>query len=734
MKHSYTVMMRLCAILAIAMPAFTAQGAPASPADLVSKVTGTRVDLKWTNGDAGQTLLDCDFEQEEFPAAGWEQKVTNDYAYLCSWFHFPSQDFIQTNNYQDYIHSGEASAMLYFDMYATKGDHESAQDEWLITPAVENASYLDLFYYIDPKILEWGADEEFPDHYYIKVSHDNGTTWTVLWDAVHDAEPELGWHNLVLPIDGDAPAMVAFQGVSDADETIHLLWALDDVKIYSSLSGNDVIEGYTIKLDGETIAEHVKSLAYTDRSVKKAGKHRYEVYAESGGMLSPAASVDVTIADIKLLPPANVSVESTYDEFGESYIISLNWEDPNGEISPSSYSVYCDGLEVGSMLEDTSVEFFGYTKGIYDFQVTAVYNDPDGESEPAGRRIAIDTRYNARGLQASIDNGNVTLKWNAPEDEGYTVSHYEVQRADVNIGTDIKDLQIVDKSVPAGKYRYYVTAVYSDGIKSIPAYTDVDNGIATPRPLPFSENFDSGYLPADWTLENLWDGTPDNMLWQFDDPNGIGVTGDGFDNGFASIDCINAGFYSLEGTVMSPSIDIAGCDKDKLAVTFSYDYASTGFDSEASLEICKDDSYEWENVTDLVSYEPDEDNGGFSPKTNTFQLGDMVGDASSIRLRWHYTGMMDYHLAIDNVVVFDRVSGMETVSDDIVRIIPTQEGIEIYSSTGVDMIEIFSVDGKLLHRFDAGGVEIIKAAIEHKGMAIVKVTAPSGSKTLKVML
>lgn len=96
--------------------------------------------------------------------------------------------------------------------------------------------------------------------------------------------------------------------------------------------------------------------------------------------------------------------------------------------------------------------------------------------------------------------------------------------------------------------------------------------------------------------------------------------------------------------------------------------------------------------------------------------------------------MMDYHLAIDNVVVFDRVSGMETVSDDIVRIIPTQEGIEIYSSTGVDMIEIFSVDGKLLHRFDAGGVEIIKAAIDHKGMAIVKVTAPSGSKTLKVML
>ncbi len=64
---------------------------------------------------------------------------------------FPGEDFIQTGNYEDYIHSGEASAMMYFDMYSMAGDHDAAQDEWLVTPSIDNAAYLELYYYMDPR-------------------------------------------------------------------------------------------------------------------------------------------------------------------------------------------------------------------------------------------------------------------------------------------------------------------------------------------------------------------------------------------------------------------------------------------------------------------------------------------------------------------------------------------------------------------------------------------------------
>lgn len=384
------------------------------------------------------------------------------------------------------------------------------------------------------------------------------------------------------------------------------------------------------------------------------------------------------------------------------------------------------------MLEENSIDFYGYTKGIYDFQVTAVYQDPDGESDPVGSRVAIDTRYNARNLQALSDNGNVILTWESPEEGDHYVTHYEVWRGDVNIEEEIKDLMISDVNVMPGKYRYYVTAVYEDGVKALPAYIDVDNGEAAPRQLPLSENFDAGYLPADWILENLWDNTPSNLLWQFGDPNGIGVTGEGFDKGFASIDCINSGFYSLDGTLVTPSIDVKGCDLGNLAVTFAYDYASSGFDSEATLEIEVDDNGFWTTVESLESYEPSGEKGIFSPKIVKYNIGDFVADASTVRLRWHYAGMFDYHLAIDNVRVADKESSVNIAECEMIKVMPTSDGIDIYAPDGFFSAEVFSADGSLLGSTGAADAGLTKIALDRTGVLIVNISAPSGTRVVKV--
>lgn len=734
MRHDYFTTIRMTALLAIvAAGSLTAFPVPVAPVNLKAVASGTRVDLAWENGDAGETLLNCDFEGEEFPETDWSVRTTNDYNYICSWFHFPSEDFLQTNNYQDYIHAGQKSAMLYFDRYALKGDHDPAQDEWLVTAPVSGNSYLELYYFIDPMILEYGVNESFPDHYYVKASYDMGETWEVLWDARYEAEAEAGWHSLVLPVKASDSVLLAFQGVSDTNEMIHFLWAIDDVRVCRSTSGSDLIDGYTVKINGETVAEHYKSLEYTDLSDKEPGTYRYEVFAESEGALSLAASADVTVEEVAMLPPASVSVESEFDELDGTYLVTVSWESPAGAFNPVSYNVYCDGLNVGYMDSGNSVSFTGYTKGIYEFSVSAVYSNPEGESECVCQRLAIDTRFNARNLKIDAADGSVMLSWDTPEanDDGAVVSHYEVWRGETCVAEDCTGLSITDSNVPAGHFRYYVTAVYDDGVKALPAYLDFDNGDSAPRSLTFSENFDSGYLPADWRVENLWDETPDNLLWQFGDPNGLGVEGDGFDGGYASIDCLNSGFYFVESALVTPVINVADCDLGSLKLSFTYDYASTGFDSEAAVEIDCGNG-EWVRIIDLQSYDPAEDPGVSHTVKEDISLTDVTADEPEIRLRWYYAGMLDYHLAIDNVVISDKNSGVDSAVADSVRVVPSDGGVSVFSAEGIDSIVVYAADGRLLGSENVSGGTQAFVSLDDCGVMIVRVATSAGVHTFKV--
>ncbi len=738
MKQNYKATKRMLAVLLTAVLTPAAWCAPAAPTALKADVKGTRVDLGWSNGDAGAVILENGFEDEEFPPAGWSTVVTNDYKYLCSWFRFPGDDFIQTGNYTDYLHSGDGSAMMYFDMYAMSGDHDPAQDEWLILPPTNGAAYLELWSYIDPKILEYGLDEEFPDHYIIQVSYDGGNKWEELWDAPRDASPFGGWQLVTLPIrQSDEAVSVAFRGYSESGEMVHFLWGIDDVRLLGPASGDngDRTEGYTVKINGNTVAEHVKSLQYTDLSPKEAGTYRYEVFAECGGTLSAAAGLDVTIDDIELLPPTDLEITTTQDESDEtSYMISLEWKEPEGVMAPVSYSVYCDGLEVGCMLEEPFVEFWGYTKGVYLFEVTAVYENPDGESERTGKRVAIDTRYNAHSLKAEADGTNVRLGWQAPEAGDVKVSHYEVWRGDVKIAGECKETEIEDEA-PAGHFRYSVIAVYEDGVRAFPAILDFDNGKGEPRRLTFAENFNTGFLPAGWEIENLWENTPDNELWQFDDPNGLGVTGDGFEGAFASIDCLNSGFYSLDGVLMTPEISVEGCDPATLAVKFNYDYASTGVDSQAVFEVLPEGAADWVRIETLESYNPEETDGEFSPKRASHALADYIGSASVIRLRWRYSGMMDYHLAIDNVEVSDATSGVASAVASGMTACMRDGAIEVYAAGGIDNVRVYTVDGCLESAAEPRGEERISIPAAGTGVRLVRLVGSDGSqRTFRLIL
>lgn len=735
MKYSYKATIGNLALLAAAAMAGGAAEAAETVTDISTTVKGTRVDLTWNNPYAGETLLDCGFENADFPDSGWSTKVTNNYSYMCSWFRFPGEDFIKTNNYRDYIHSGDASAMMYLDINAMRGDHDPKQDEWLITPSIEGASYLQLYYYMDAMILEYGAQEGFPDHYYVKASYDDGATWDVLWDAQTDASSETGWHSLILPLQSEKSVKVAFQGVSDTGEYIHFLWAVDDVKISASRSGSPLVKGYTVKLDGETLADHLNSLEYTDLSSKEAGSHTYEIFAETSDGLLPVGSAVVSIDKIDLLPPTDVTVDAVYDDMNESYTVSVKWNAPTGgAIDPVYYKVYCDGVEAATFLEDTSIDFWGYSKGIYDFKVSAVYQNPDGESELIGNRISIDTRFNVRDLTADVTERTVKLSWKAPEKGDIDVSHYVIWRANECIEPNAVSTEFNDVNALAGNARYYVTAVYSDGFEAIPAYVDVVNGESAPLTLPFSENFEGGHLPAGWSISNMYDGTPDNLLWQFDDPNRLNVTGGDFDGNFASIDCVNSGFYVLDSGLETPWLNLDGLDIASLSMEWTQDFASNGFDGMATVEILSEPDGEWIPVDALESYDPEAETTEFKPEKRSLPIGDYLADEKVLKLRWHYTGVMDYHLAIDNVKISDKTSGVAEKSADRIICRPTSDGIEVLSSEGIASVSIYSIDGSPVASVDGGNLQRVNLPLSDRGIFIVSIRTISSTHTLKTAL
>ena len=113
---------------------------PAGRENLKSEVYGHRVTLSWENPDWGETLLSADFELEGVPVTdneisletdGWTVKTTNTSDYSCSWFRYPTSDFLGADNYDVLIGNGDLTAPLLLDIMECD-DHDMHQDEWLI--------------------------------------------------------------------------------------------------------------------------------------------------------------------------------------------------------------------------------------------------------------------------------------------------------------------------------------------------------------------------------------------------------------------------------------------------------------------------------------------------------------------------------------------------------------------------------------------------------------------------
>ncbi|MDZ4181922.1 MAG: carboxypeptidase regulatory-like domain-containing protein [Candidatus Cloacimonadaceae bacterium] len=195
---------------------------------------GQEVSIAWQAPDANAVEVTESFEDPGFPPQNWTQTITNTGAANTSgvyptWCRFGA---ITVSGTPADPTDGSYQAGLWWNY-----EH---QDEWLITPAFNcpPSAYVRFDSYVF-------LGSTNGDHYYVKVSVDNGNTWTMLWDASAQTG---GWNYYASPIQVDLSAYggqqikIAFHAVDGpGNDGLWYVWFMDNLYIGNSVNPLDVV-------------------------------------------------------------------------------------------------------------------------------------------------------------------------------------------------------------------------------------------------------------------------------------------------------------------------------------------------------------------------------------------------------------------------------------------------------------------------------------------------------------
>ena len=165
----------------------------------------TQASVTWQAPNPNAQGISEGFEGTAFPPTDWTQIITDTSAAGTTGV-MPTWCQIGTVALTPAVppHTGDFQAALWWSY--------NHQDEWLITPqfTCPASASVDFWSYV-----YFGSTSG--DHYWVKVSTDNGATWTPLWDATAQTG---GWNYYATPISVDLAAY--------AGQQIKLAWHADD--------------------------------------------------------------------------------------------------------------------------------------------------------------------------------------------------------------------------------------------------------------------------------------------------------------------------------------------------------------------------------------------------------------------------------------------------------------------------------------------------------------------------
>ena len=320
-----------------------------APVGVVAEVNdiGDAVNITWLAPDPNALEVVESFEDTEFPPEDWSQIITNHsppnalgiYPTWCR----VGQVTIQGDNIIPT--DGNFQAGFYWD--------HNHQDEWLITPAFNcpPSAYLRFDGYVF-------LGSENGDHYYVKVSTDDGTTWAELWDASAQTG---GWNQYSFPITVDLSAYsgsqikLAFHAVDGPENAgLHYYWFIDNVYI-----GNSIAKLHFNPDDMSIIsASAPQRQAFGTESIRARSRLVEEVSTHTESRLSSPDEVGfvcnvprvLTGYEVFRLRTGHEQYEANWDAVTDEPIVDLSITDsgwaslPNGYYRWAVKAIYTNGV------------------------------------------------------------------------------------------------------------------------------------------------------------------------------------------------------------------------------------------------------------------------------------------------------------------------------------------------------------------------------------------------------
>ena len=196
--------------------------------------------LSWQSPNPDAIGLIQSFEDAEFPPADWSRLITNNGSALANgayptWHR--NQEIISGSTIVTPT-DGSYQAGLWWDY--------SHQDEWLISASFNCPS--DAVLSFDSRVF---LGSSAGDSYSVKLSTDDGQSWSNLWDA---SQQSGGWNHYEVPIVIDLAAYtgrqlrIAFHANdNELNEGLYYDWFIDNVRVQSSIRNvQRGLEGYDI--------------------------------------------------------------------------------------------------------------------------------------------------------------------------------------------------------------------------------------------------------------------------------------------------------------------------------------------------------------------------------------------------------------------------------------------------------------------------------------------------------
>lgn len=197
----------------------------------------------------------------------------------------------------------------------------------------------------------------------------------------------------------------------------------------------------------------------------------------------------------------------------------------------SGYKVYKNNVEIATVTELTYIDNLGNTDGPFEYYVTAVYANPDGESA-ASNKVVVNNEATKgakpKDLAATLNKEtyDVDLTWSEGDGATGTLKNYKVYRDDKEIatvdGTTYKD----NVGSTEATYKYHVTAVYADPVGETEASDKVTVRVTKVISSINGSKFEGLSVypnPANGGMFNLKLENYDNVRWFLIDVNGIVV-------------------------------------------------------------------------------------------------------------------------------------------------------------------------------------------------------------------